>query len=62
MQFMTGYNSLGALILHSQANARLAEDLPVNVSTDTHYSFNVLLAISITVVCIRRDAHTTLGE
>lgn len=57
MQFMIGYDPLGTLMLHS--NVRLAEDL--DVSTDTHCSLNVLL-LAITVVCVRRDAHTGLGE
>jgi hypothetical protein len=60
MQFMIGYDPLDALILHSKA--KLVGDLPVDVSTDTYCSFNVLLlavAVTVTVVCIRR---TKLGE
>ena len=57
MQFMIGYDPLEALILLSKV--RLAEDL--DVSTDTHCSFNILL-LAIAVLCIRRDAHTRWGE
>jgi hypothetical protein len=52
MQFMIAYDPLEALILHSKVI--LADDL--DMSTDTHCSFNVLL-LAITVVCIRRDVN-----
>ena len=54
---MIGYDPLAYLILHS--NVRLAEDLPVDLRTDTYC--NVLL-LAIIVVCNRRDPHTKLGE
>ena len=57
MQFMIGYDPLGALILHSKV--RLAEYLAT--STHTLCSFNILL-FAITILFAHRDAHTGWGK
>jgi len=57
MQFMIGYDPLGALFLHSKV--RLAEYLVM--STLTYCSFNILL-LAITVFFARQDAHTGWGK